>query len=67
MIPPGFFIGIDKRFMVTDAPGMFTDENHATRAVNHPEFFDVFSANRSKKRLRCDVHVGLRSNIHCNH
>ena len=43
MIPPGFFIGIDKRFMVTDAPGMFTDEKHATRAVNQPEFFNTFS------------------------
>ncbi len=42
-IPPGFFIGIDKRFMVTDAPGMFTDENHATRAINVPEFFDKFT------------------------
>ena len=49
MIPPGFFIGIDKRFMVTDAPGMFKDENHATRAVNHPDFFNVFSQIGAKK------------------
>ena len=49
MIPPGFFIGIDKRFMVTDAPGMFKDENHATRAVNHPDFFNVFSQMERKK------------------
>ena len=49
MIPPGFFIGIDKRFMVTDAPGMFTDEKHATRAINQPEFFDTFSQMGAKK------------------
>jgi TRAP-type C4-dicarboxylate transport system substrate-binding protein len=49
MIPPGFFIGIDKRFMVTDAPGMFTDEKHATRAVNQPEFFNTFSQMGAKK------------------
>lgn len=41
-IPPGFFIGIDKRFMVTDAPGMFDDIEHAQRAVNHPKFRDKF-------------------------
>ena len=48
-IPPGFFIGIDKRFMVTDAPGMFTDEKHATRAINQPEFYDKFSTMGAKK------------------
>lgn len=41
-IPPGFFIGIDKRFMVTDAPGIFEDIRHAQRAVNYPEFRDKF-------------------------
>ena len=49
MIPPGFFIGIDKRFMVTDAPGMFTDEKHATRAINQPEFFNKFTQMGAKK------------------
>ena len=42
-IPPGFFIGIDKRFMVTDAPGLFDDIKHAQRAVNTPKFFEKFS------------------------
>ena len=41
-IPPGFFIGIDKRFMVTDAPGMFDDMAHAQRALEHPKFRDKF-------------------------
>lgn len=48
-IPPGFFIGIDKRFMVTDAPGIFDDIQHATRAVNHPEFRDTFVNMGEKK------------------
>lgn len=42
-IPPGFFIGIDKGFMVTDAPGMFDDIEHAQRAVNYPKFRDKFT------------------------
>ena len=42
-IPPGFFIGIDKRFMVTDAPGLFDDEAHAHRAINTPAFHDKFT------------------------
>ncbi|CAN0547197.1 unnamed protein product, partial [Laminaria digitata] len=42
-IPPGFFIGIDKRFMVTDAPGLFDDEAHAHRAVNSPAFHSKFT------------------------
>jgi TRAP-type C4-dicarboxylate transport system substrate-binding protein len=37
-IPPGFFIGINRAFMVTDAPGLFTDEAHQYRAVNHEPF-----------------------------
>lgn len=42
-IPPGFFVGIDKRFMVTDAPGLFDDIEHAHRAVNYPKFRDKFT------------------------
>ena len=32
--PPGFFVGIERAFMVTDAPGLFDDISHAHRAVN---------------------------------
>ena len=42
-IPPGFFIGINKGFMVTDAPGLFDDIKHQHRAVNWPKFRDKFS------------------------
>ena len=48
-IPPGFFVGIDKRFMVTDAPGIFDDINHAHRAVNYPKFRDKFTMMGEKK------------------
>ncbi len=41
-IPPGFFIGINRAFMVTDAPGLFTDEAHQYRAVNHEPFREKF-------------------------
>lgn len=41
-IPPGFFIGINRAFMVTDAPGLFTGEAHQYRAVNHEPFRDKF-------------------------
>ena len=41
-IPPGFFIGINKAFMVTDAPGLFDDIPHQHRAVNQPKFRDKF-------------------------
>lgn len=48
-IPPGFFIGIDKAFMVTDAPGIFDDIQHAHRAVNYPKFRDKFTRMGEKK------------------
>ncbi len=48
-IPPGFFIGIDQAFMVTDAPGVFDDILHQHRAVNHPSFRDKFMKLAEKK------------------
>ena len=41
-IPPGFFIGINRAFMVTDAPGLFDSTLHQHRAINHPDFRDKF-------------------------
>jgi len=48
-IPPGFFVGIERAFMVTDAPGIFDDISHAHRAVNHPPFLEKFSKLGEKK------------------
>jgi TRAP-type C4-dicarboxylate transport system substrate-binding protein len=42
-IPPGFFVGINKAFMVTDSPGLFDGLRHAHRAINQPEFKEKFS------------------------
>jgi TRAP-type transport system periplasmic protein len=38
MLPPDFFVGIDKRFMVTSAPGLFRDLRHAQNSLHDPEF-----------------------------
>ena len=48
-IPPGFFVGIERSFMVTDAPGIFDDISHAHRAVNHPPFREKFTKLGEKK------------------
>lgn len=40
--PPGFFVGINRAFMVTDAPGLFKDIQHHHRAVNHEPFREKF-------------------------
>ena len=48
-IPPGFFVGIERAFMVTDAPGLFDDMSHANRAINHPPFYEKFSRLGEKK------------------
>lgn len=48
-IPPGFFVGIERAFMVTDAPGIFDDIGHAHRAVNHPPFREKFGKLGAKK------------------
>ena len=48
-IPPGFFVGIERSFMVTDAPGIFDDISHAHRAVNYPPFREKFSKLGEKK------------------
>ena len=42
LIPPGFFVGINRAYMVTDAPGLFDSIAHQYRAANHPPFRDRF-------------------------
>lgn len=41
--PPGFLVGINPAFQVPDAPGLFTDVNHAFKALNDPAFFGPYS------------------------
>lgn len=40
--PPGFFIGLNRAFMVTDAPGLFDGIMHQSRAVNYEPFREKF-------------------------
>jgi TRAP-type transport system periplasmic protein len=40
--PPSFVTGVDARYQVLDAPGLFADWAHAQRAVTHPEFRDGY-------------------------
>jgi C4-dicarboxylate-binding protein DctP len=40
--PPGFLIGLNQAFQVTDAPGLFDDINHLHRAINHPSIREKF-------------------------
>ncbi len=42
MGPPGFFVGIDQNFMLSDSPGMFDDISHQHRTMNHPPFKEKF-------------------------
>ena len=41
-IPPGFFTGIDQRYSVLAAPGVFDGIAHGHRVVHEPEFKQAF-------------------------
>jgi TRAP-type transport system periplasmic protein len=41
-IPPAFGIGTNRNFSVPDAPGLFDDIEHASRALQNPMFRDKF-------------------------
>ena len=38
MVPPAFMVGIDQRFQVLTAPGIFKDQAHGYRTAHDPEF-----------------------------
>jgi len=40
--PPGFFVGINAAFQVPDAPALFDDMLHQSRALNHPTVRNKF-------------------------
>ena len=40
--PPSFFVGVDRRYGVVDAPGLFDSVPHATKSVNDPEMAKTF-------------------------
>ena len=42
MIPPAFLVGLDQRYQVVSAPGIFKDQFHGFRTVQDPEFKKAF-------------------------
>ncbi|MBI4294524.1 MAG: TRAP transporter substrate-binding protein [Betaproteobacteria bacterium] len=52
--PPEFLVGVDSRYEVLSAPGLFKDSNHFVRTFQDPEFSKAFlalGANRGLKGL----------------
>ena len=49
--PPGFLVGINPAFQVPDAPGLFTDVNHAHGSLNDPAFFGPYSQLAAKRGI----------------
>lgn len=55
-VPPAFLSGVDPRFSVVAAPGIFDNIAHADRTVHDPEFKEVFWSLGEAKGLKL---VGL--------
>jgi TRAP-type transport system periplasmic protein len=49
--PPEFFVGIDPRFELLSATGLFESEQHAIRTITEPEFAKAFLALGANKGL----------------
>jgi TRAP-type C4-dicarboxylate transport system substrate-binding protein len=47
--PASFLTGVESRYQVVDAPGLFKDWAHAQRAVTHPSFRDDYLKMGEKK------------------
>lgn len=50
--PPTYLAGVDSRFQVLDAPGVFADFDHAARTMRDPAFRDAFLALGESKGLK---------------
>lgn len=51
LLPPDFFVGIDKRFMVISAPGLFRNLRHCQNALHDPSFKKMFFSMGDKKGI----------------
>jgi TRAP-type transport system periplasmic protein len=49
--PPEFFVGIDQRFELLSAAGLFESEQHAIKTITDPEFAKAFLALGANKGL----------------
>jgi TRAP-type transport system periplasmic protein len=54
--PPEFFVGVDQRFELLSAAGLFESEQHAVKTISDPEFAKAFLAVGANKGL---IGVGL--------
>jgi tripartite ATP-independent transporter DctP family solute receptor len=52
MAPPAFLVGVDPRFQVLAAPGLFNDFDHAERALSEPKFRKTFLGLGEKKGMK---------------
>ena len=50
--PPAFIVGVDPRFQVLAAPGLFEDFDHAVRTVSEPKFRKTFLSLGERKGMR---------------
>lgn len=51
LAPPEFFVGVDQRFQLLSAAGLFASERHAVRTISDPEFTKAFLALGANKGL----------------
>jgi TRAP-type C4-dicarboxylate transport system substrate-binding protein len=49
--PPEFMVGVDQRFELLSAPGVFQNDQHALKTVSDPEFAKAFLAVGAAKGL----------------
>jgi TRAP-type C4-dicarboxylate transport system substrate-binding protein len=49
--PPEFFVGVDQRFELLSAAGLFESEEHAVKTISDPEFAKAFLALGADKGL----------------
>jgi C4-dicarboxylate-binding protein DctP len=59
-VPPAFAVGANRNFSVADAPGLFDDADHATRALQNPAFRDRF-VNLAKDKGIMAISVWVQS------
>lgn len=56
--PPGFVKGVEARYQVLDAPGLFSNLEHAQRSITDPSFRDIYlNAGESKGIKGISVYV----------
>jgi TRAP-type transport system periplasmic protein len=51
LTPPEFLVGVDQRFELLSAAGLFESEQHAVRTISDPEFATAFLALGANKGL----------------